>query len=319
MKVVAICSLVLAFFMSCGPHQSKDGGKDANKNMVFEPFSIVGSDVLEPLVSQWRQEFLKEYPNAKIEVRGTCSENGMTLLKSKKIQLAMISRKLSAEETGLGYIALPVAKDVVLPIINFDNSNIQTLVQKGLSIEKLQSVFNGKTQTWKQLLGDGSADKIEPYVLTVTNGTSVCWAGMLKLNPMDLSGTTLLNNNSVYTMISENKNAIGYCSSSVLYNLQSNLKKPNIYIVPVDLNNNGQADDSELFFDRYDDVYKSLIGGKVSSPPARDLYIVFKKPLNPGMQTFLKWVVTIGQNYCKDKGFANISVKQSESNIKQIQ
>jgi phosphate transport system substrate-binding protein len=319
MRIVAICSLVLTLFISCGTHQPADGEKDANKNMVFEPFSVVGSDVLEPMVLQWRHEFLKEYPNAKIEVRGTCSENGMTLLKGKKIQLAMVSRKLSTEESNTGYVAIPVAKDVILPVINFDNTNIQILVQKGLSTDKFQSIFNGKTQTWKQLLGNGSLDKIEPYILTDTNGTSVCWAEMLKMTPGEMKGTTLINNNAVYTMVAGNKNAFGYCSSSVLFNLQTNLKKPNIYIIPMDLNNNGQADDRELFFDRNDDVYSGLISGRIPSPPARELYIVFKKPVNESIYTFLKWVTTYGQNYCKDKGFANISVKQSEGNLKLIQ
>jgi len=127
------------------------------------------------------------------------------------------------------------------------------------------------------------------------------------------------SNLSVENTISGKKYGIGYCSTSVIYNAVTKERKGNIFVVPVDLNANGQADDYELVFDKLDNLKTAISSGKYPSPPARKLYLVTKsKPKDEALKTFLSWVLGIGQNYFDQTALINIDRKTADKFVNEL-
>jgi len=320
-KILIVLSVVMLTLTSCGPGRQKDVKTDSEDgtNGLSGTILIEGSETLMPLMLKWKQEFEKSQPAVKITVKSCSAGKGLTQVSGNKIQIAMISRKLAVEEVAKGFWAVPVAKDAVVPVVSFDNNNLQKIVLSGVTKDKLAKAFTGKIKTWGQLLQLPSNDPIEVYKLSDTSDLSQSWAEFLNVDPKNFTGTEVYNKNEIPGMVASNKNAIGYCSMTDIYNIQTGQKKRNLYVLPIDLNASKQADDNELVFDKLDDIKNAVASGKYPSPPARELYLVCKSiPTDPATVSFIKWILTIGQNYCSEFGFVNIEKNQASAYLKQL-
>lgn len=318
-RIQYLIAAILLFMQSCGSGlETKDNDKSQDTD-IKGSISINGSEVLFPLVTRWVNEFNKEFPQIVFDNRANCSDYSLKMLDNGTTQIAMISRELTPREQDKGLWAVPVALDAVLPVINFNNDFIQPIVQKGISKQKLAGVFNGSIKTWGQLLGNGSVDAIEAFVLPDSSGTSHVWAQFLQMDVKKLRGTCLYSNPTMANTLAANKFGIGYCSMSRIFDPNTNYRRNNLYVVPVDLNANGQADDNELVFDKLDDLKTAIISGKYPAPPVRKLYFVTKNPPNDeAVKTFILWVLGIGQNFCVQSGLLNIEKTTAETFSKQF-
>jgi phosphate transport system substrate-binding protein len=192
-------------------------------------------------------------------------------------------------------------------------------VQKGITTKKLSGVFNGTIKTWGQLLGNKSTDAIEVFILPDSSGTSHTWAEFLQMDVKKLRGTSMYSNQSLANTIASKKFGLGYCSMTRIYDPTTKEKRGNIYVIPVDLNASGQADDNELVFDKLDDLKTAIKNGKYPSPPVRTLYLVTNnKPKDEALKAFLSWVLGIGQNYCDQLGLVNIDRKTAEKFVNEL-
>jgi phosphate transport system substrate-binding protein len=318
-KILYLLPFMALLVQGCGSGSKNNAGENKNVSDLKGTIIINGSEVLFPLAIKWEEEFNKQFPRIVIENKPTCSDNSLKLLKAGLIQIAMVSRKLTEQEANEGLYAVPVAMDAVLPVISFDNDNIQTIVQKGISPKKLAGVFNGTIKTWGQLLGNKSNDAIEVLILPDSSGTSHTWAEFLQMDVKKIHGTSMYSNQSLANTIASKKLGIGYCSMSNIYDPLTKERRSNIYVLPVDLNANGQADDNELVFDRLEDLKTAIQYRKYPSPPVRTLYLVTKnKPKDDAIKTFLIWILGIGQNYCEKSGLVNIDRKSTVTFLKEL-
>lgn len=320
-KMLLILPVVLLAISSCGPGRQKDEktGSGSESTGLSGTILVEGAQTLMPLMLKWQQEFKKIQPDVKITVKPCSDAKGLKQLAGSNIQIAMISRKLTADEVKTGFWAVPVAKDAVLPVVSFDNNNLQKIVLSGVTKDKLAKAFTGKIKTWGQLLQLKSNDPITVYKLADTADVTQSWAEFLNVGPGTFTGTELYIQNDIPGRVAADKNAIGYCSITEVFNIQTGLKKRNLYVLPVDLNANNQADDNELIFDKIDDIKNAVASGKYPAPPARELFLVCKSvPTDAVTVAFIKWVLTIGQNNCSEYGFVNIEKNQASAFLKQL-
>jgi phosphate transport system substrate-binding protein len=313
-----VASAVLLF--GCG-NNTKDNGNRDNKDSVVLTGSlkISGSQTLYPMMTHWGTQYAKEQPAVKIDVRSMHSEVAIKELLEGKVDIAMLSRKPGTDsaEAGLWYAA--VAMDAVVPIISFDNPEIQPLVMRGVSKEKLAAVFSGKTKTWGQLTGRDSKEPIKVYVMSDSSGTATTWNSFLGNDNKQFKAAHLQTATEMLSHVAAEKGAIGYCSIMDAYNLQTGFRKEGLYIVPIDFNGNGVIEDNEQFYDKFSLISNAVVTGKLASPPARSLYIVTKtKPSAALMKAFIEWVLTIGQNYTPNLGYINITPQQAKQSIESM-
>jgi phosphate transport system substrate-binding protein len=323
-RIFYLFAASILLMQSCGQgpkNKAAENNISEDNNSLTKSGTIIinGSEVLFPLVMTWKMEFQKQYPKIVIENLATSSDNSMKQLKSGSINLAMVSRKLTDGEVKEGLYAVPVALDAVLPVISFDNDNIQTIVQKGITIKKLAGIFNGSIKTWGQLLANKSTEPIETYILPDTSGTSHSWADFLGIKVKMLRGKCLYNNQAVASIVATKKGGIGYCSMSRIYEPKYSQRRGNIMVCPIDLNNSGIADDKEQIFDKLDDLRTAITKGKYPSPPVRYLYLVTKgQPKDLALRSFLSWIISIGQNYCSQTGLVNIDKATADKFTKEL-
>ncbi|HNW70452.1 MAG TPA: substrate-binding domain-containing protein [Bacteroidales bacterium] len=320
-KILLVLPVVLLAISSCGPGRQKDEktGSGSETKSLSGTILVEGSQTLMPLMLKWQQEFKKSQPDVKFSVKPCSDGKSLKQLTGNKIQIAMISRKLTADEVKTGFWAVSVAKDAVLPVVSFDNSNLQKIVLAGVTKDKLAKAFTGKIKTWGQLLQLKSNDPINVFKLSDTSDVSQSWAEFLNVGPTTFTGTEVYNQQDIPGRVAADKNGIGYCSITEIFNIQTGQKKRNLYVLPVDLNANNQADDNELVFDKLDDVKNAVSTGKYPAPPARELFLVCKSvPTDAVTVAFIKWVLTIGQNNCSEYGFVNIEKNQASAYLKQL-
>jgi len=320
-KLLMIFTVLVMSLSSCGPgknEQNSDGSTDKASSVSGE-IRIEGSAVLFPLMNKWKQEFEKSQPGVKIIVKSSDSDKGLRHLAENNLQIAMVSHNQGKIIDKEDFWAVSVAKDAVVPVISFDNNNLQKIVVEGVTKDKLAAVFTGKIKTWGQLLNVKSNDPIIVHKLSGSCGTSHTWAEFLNMKPDNFIGTQLYDEKSIPAVVGANKNAIGYASIVNVYDFATGFRKKNLYVLPVDLNSSHQADDNELVFDKLDDIKNAIAAGKYPSPPARNLYLVCKTlPTDAATIAFIKWVITIGQSFCAQYGFVNIDQNEASGYLKQL-
>lgn len=310
---------VLVLFSNCSNNTPKVNCNGTDSVVLSGSMKITGSQTLYPMMVKWTSVFITENKNVKIDVRGTYSEVALQELQSNKIDIAMISRPLSEQEKAAGLWSAPVAMDAVVPIISFDNNNIQSLVMKGVSKEKLAGLFTGKYKTWEEITGKKSNVPVKVFVHSDSSGTAQTWNSFLSVKAGDVKGNRVLSDLQMLQQIIAEPGGIGYCSIMTAYNLQTGFRKEGIYILPIDYNANGTIDDNEQFYDKVSLITNAIVTGKLSQPPARELYIVTKtKPKDKLTTTFIKWVVTIGQNYMPELGYINITPEKANISIESM-
>lgn len=91
-------------------------------------------------------------------------------------------------------------------------------------------------------------------------------------------------------------------------------------IIPLDVNENGQIDPEEDFYQTSDDLIAAINDGRFPSPPARDLYLVTKgRPTKPEVIEFLKYVLSDGQQFAEETGYIGLSADKLAQNLQKLQ
>lgn len=305
---------------SCGNNvktNGKENGEDSTK--LNGSIKVMGAQVLYPMMVKWSAVFLEKNQDVRMIVRGTQSDIALQLLYKGETDVAMISRKLTKEETDKGLWCAPVAQDVLVPIISFDNNHIQPLVMKGISKEKLAGIFSGKTTKWGDIAGRKGDEPIQAYCLDDSSGTAGVWNDFLGLKLEENMATRVYTEKDIVRIVKNNKNAIGYCSMLSAYNTGNGVRQDGIYVIPVDYNSNNNIEDNEQYFDKLEIVQQAVMSGKIPAPPRRELYVVcMTKPQNPITIVFIEWILTIGQNYMPEMGYVHIPPERAKVAIESM-
>jgi phosphate transport system substrate-binding protein len=114
-----------------------------------ERLRISGSSTMCPLVEAIAERYRSVRPGVAIDVQCGGSDRGIRDLLQGNVEIAMLSRALKADETGL--YGFPMARDGVTIIVHRTNP-LATL-----SHAQIVDVFSGKTVSWRLLNGRDAA------------------------------------------------------------------------------------------------------------------------------------------------------------------
>jgi phosphate transport system substrate-binding protein len=276
-----------------------------------------GAFALYPLAIKWKDEYQKLHPEVRIDVQAGGAGKGMADALAGQVSLGMVSRDINEEEIKQGAWYVPVTKDAVIPTMNPDNPYYTALVTKGIKRETFVDLWiNEKPLTWGEIVGKEAKDAVKVYKRSDAAGAAESWAKYLGKKQDNLKGTGVFGDPGLASAVKKDVYGIGF--NNVIYVFDPSTKKPfeGLRAIPIDINENGQVDSTENFYDNIEAVNAAIADGRYPSPPARELYFVSKgKPQNKVILDFLKWVLTDGQKYVKEAGFINLS----EEKIKEAQ
>lgn len=307
-----ILLLCLVTFFACKPRKSgvaTDNVKDEPKKSISGSFTISGAYALYPLISKLANDFMTINPDVKIMVTETGTGQGIADLIDKKVNLAMISRPLNDEEKDSGIRVFPVAKDGVAPIVNQKNPYLKSILNHGLSPDKMQKIFTGdKPMFWGDLLDTTGKEKVDVYSRADESGAADVFAGFLFRKASDMKGQKVTGDNEMIKQISENPYAIGFCNFSFAFNLLSGEPKEGIQIIPFDLDFDHKIDRVEIPFKNLESAHRSIWLGIYPENLCRELTIgSVGKPTDPVIIEFIKYILTDGQKRVKESGLCELN------------
>jgi phosphate transport system substrate-binding protein len=177
---------------------------------IAQKVTVIGSDTMAQLNQKWAQEFMKAYPNIKVEVSGGGSGVGIAALRNGTTDVAAASRLIKSKETQdflVGLNVKPVQHEVALDgVVIFVNEKNTVEV---LTLAQIDRIYRSEITNWKEV---GGADL--PIVLYGREANSGTY-GFVKevvLKEKDFSAKvqTLAGTAAVYDAVGKDTSGIGY-------------------------------------------------------------------------------------------------------------
>lgn len=302
---------------SCGSGQSSA----ADGERLSGSISLSGAFALYPLAVQWADEFRKLHPDVRIDLSAGGAGKGIADALADVVDLGMVSREIEDEELAKGAVPFAVAKDAVVATVNATSPNLDALLKRGLTQQVAVGLWiTGQVKTWGQLTGSTSADPVNVYTRSDACGAAGTWAKWLGKKQDDLLGTAVYGDPGVAQAVQKDVNGIGLVNIGFAYDSKTHKPADGIVVAPLDVNNNGQIDPEEDFYDTMDHLSQAIADGLYPAPPARSLYLVTHgNPSNPIVKAFLSYVLTDGQKQNAPHGYIPVALDVADQQLKRLE
>ena len=285
-----------------------------------QEISLSGAFALYPLVVKWSEEYQKEHPGVRFNISAGGAGKGMADALSGTVDLGMFSREISQAEKDQGAWWLAVTKDAVIPTINKSNPVFTVLSKRGLTRDEFRKIYlTGEITNWKQLPGLEEDVEINVFTRSDACGAAGTWADYLGGTQEDLKGIGVFGDPGLADAVVKDVHGVGFNNTIYLYNLKTGQKNEGIEVIPIDVNENGQIDPEEAFYESFSQVLAAIANGNYPSPPARELYLVTKgKPGKPVTVDFLRWVITKGQLVVPEAGYVPLTREKLDAGLQSL-
>jgi phosphate transport system substrate-binding protein len=300
---------VIIFLAACTSTKKKE-----------QTISLSGAFALYPLVIKWSEEYQKENPDIRFNISAGGAGKGMADALSGTVDLGMFSREIAQAEIDKGVWSVAVTKDAVIPTVNAASPVVEVLKTRGVTRSEFQGLYiDGKYSNWNQLPGITTDQPINVFTRSDACGAADTWATYLGGKQENLKGVGVFGDPGLADAVVKDEKGIGFNNTIYLYDIKTGNKNPGIEVIPIDVNENGQLDAEENFYDTFDQVLAAIAEGKYPSPPARELYLVAKgKPAKQATLDFLKWVVTKGQKFVPEAGYVPLTQSRLDEQIDKL-
>jgi phosphate transport system substrate-binding protein len=180
-----------------------------------ESVVIKGSTTVLPIAQAALEAYMKVNKGVQISLSGGGSGDGIKSLIDKAADIADSSREIKKEEIelaaskGVKPVVHVIAHDAIIPVVNPKNK------VKGLSIDQLSQIYQGKITNWKEVGGDDL--KIVVISRDSSSGTFESWDHfVMKKVRVTPKAQMLASNGAIVTAIANNRYAISYLGMGYL-------------------------------------------------------------------------------------------------------
>ncbi|MDR1738054.1 MAG: PstS family phosphate ABC transporter substrate-binding protein [Candidatus Symbiothrix sp.] len=304
MKKFVLLFLSIAIIAGC----SKKSQETSTNSELSGTIQLSGAFALYPMAVKWAEEFNKIHPNVKIDISGGGAGKGMTDALAKVVDIGMVSREVYPEEKEKGAFPIAVVKDAVIPTINTENPELESILKIGLKKEIAVKLWNQELKTWGDVLGTSAKTPVHVFTRSDACGAAETFAAWFGKKQEHLKATGVYGDPGLAAAVQKDKLGIGYNNIAYAYDQKSKKPFEGLAIIPIDVNDNGQIDPEEDFYETSVTLIQAINDNRYPSPPARDLYLVSNgKPTKPEVVAFLEYVLSEGQQYAEETGYIGLS------------
>ena len=312
-------SLATLLMMSCGGKQKNSEAEVQEGDGLKGIIQLSGAFALYPMAVKWAEEFRKLNPGVKIDISGGGAGKGMTDALAGVVDIGMVSREIYPEEMSKGAFPIATVKDAVVPTINVNNPEFETIRKVGLTREKARSLWGKEYTTWGEVLGTLSTIPLHVFTRSDACGAAETFAAWFDEKQEDLKATAVFGDPGVASAVQKDKVGIGYNNIAYVYDQKTKKPFEGLAVMPIDLNGDGVITEDEYFYDTSGDLIEAIGDGRYPSPPARDLYLVTKgKPTKPEVIAFLEYALTDGQQFADETGYISLSQEQLNDELAKL-
>ena len=221
---------------------------------------IDGSTSMVGINQALKNNFEQKFPGTSIQTDAKGTDKGILGILTGAIDVAGISRPLTAQEQAQGLAAIPIAKDAIAIVVGQENP-----FRKGLTQEQIKDIFQGKITNWSQVGGKDVPIKVinRPAI----SGTYQTFQALV-LGGENFGNTpnfTNLERDATTPLLQAlGKNGIGYATYGQIINQQT------VRAIAVE----------------------GLTPEASNYPYVRTLYYAYKNPLTPSVKDFLGYATS---------------------------
>lgn len=312
--LVFVLTIVLA---GCAKSDKKESKETKQGSEISGTIKVSGAWALYPLMVKWGEEFEKLHPGVRVDVSAGGAGKGAADALGGLVDIGMVSRDIKQDEIQKGGFFVPVVKDAVVPVINENNPVLwKGLAEKGIKKQTFIDLFiNEKALTWGEIAGTSAADKVQVYTRSDACGAAETWAAYLgNKKQEDLKGVGIYGDPGIAEAVKKDLLGIGFNNLNYAYDAKTGLPTGGLFIVPIDVNENGKIDPEEDLKTK-NKAITAIKSGVYPSPPARDLFLLTKDSFKGPAKEFVKWILTDGQKYVDEIGY----IQLPDNKIKEAQ
>lgn len=282
--------------------------------------AISGAWALYPMMTRWAEEFQMLHPGVQFDVSAGGAGKGMADALAGAVDIGMVSRAITPEEEAKGAYWIAVTKDAVFPMVNAANPVLADLMAKGITQETLTGIFiTGEITTWGQVVGRPEVtDEIHVYTRSDACGAAETWAKYLgDKKQEDLLGIGVFGDPGLLEAVVKDPLGIGYNNLGYAFDAKTNAPVAGSVAAPIDANQNGAVDAEELL-ETKTEATEMVATGVYPSPPARALNLVTNgKPTGLAAE-FIRWILTDGQQFVGEAGYAQLTQEQLNEGLEKL-
>jgi phosphate transport system substrate-binding protein len=221
---------------------------------------INGSTSMVGINQILKSNFEKKFPGTSILTNAQGSDKGISGVVTGAIDLAAISRPLTAQEQDQGLVAIPIAKDAIAIVVSLANP-----FRKGLTQQQVKDIFQGKITNWSEVGGPSAPIQVinRPSISGTFQTFQSLVLGGESFGKTD-NFTTMTRDATTPILQALGKNGISYATYSQIANQQT------VRAIAVD----------------------GLTPEATNYPYFRSLYYVYKNPPTPPVKAFLGYAAS---------------------------
>jgi len=292
---------------------------DATGNALSGTIRVSGAWALYPMMVRWSEEFRKVHPGFRIDISAGGAGKGLADALGGLVDLGMLSRDITAEETSRGAALVAVVKDSVFPTLNSSNRQLPKLLQTGIKKSILAALWvGGRSLTWGELSGVADPTPVQVYTRSDACGAAETWAKYLGGTQADLQGVAVYGDPGLAEAVKKDPAAIGYNNLNYCFDGKTDRPQEGLAVLPIDLDDNGKLDPGELIQTRTA-ALAAVRSGKYPSPPTRELFLVTKKEFSGPARVFVGWILGAGQRFIPEAGYIALTEERLKENLQMLQ
>jgi len=297
------------------------GGQTASQEdgALQGTITVSGAWALYPMMTRWAEEFEALHPGVQFDVSAGGAGKGMADALAGAADIGMVSRDVTPEEENKGAYWVAVTKDAVFPMVSTENPALAELQSQGLTRAVFEGIYiTGEIKTWGQAVGKPEITaEIHVYTRSDAAGAPETWAKYLGKKQEDLLGIGVFGDPGLLEAVIKDPMGIGYNNLGYAYDNASGKPVTGGIPIPVDTNENGQADPEEVLETKAEAV-EMVATGKYPSPPARALNLVIQGKPKGVVQAFIEWVLSDGQQLVGEAGYVTLTSEQLQASMQKV-
>ncbi|MEJ2092368.1 MAG: phosphate ABC transporter substrate-binding protein [Syntrophobacterales bacterium] len=196
LALLILCGLLASAAVGCG------------RDKASKSLCVAGSTSVQPFAEKLAEEYMRQHPQARIDVQGGGSSAGIYAAQQGAADLGASSRELVKKEKGLQ--EFPIAYDGIAIIVHKQNP------LANLSLGQIRQIFQGKITDWK-------AFKLKPHPIDIItreegSGTRNAFEELVMGKKTEITPEALVqdSNGSVREIVANDPYAIGYISMGLV-------------------------------------------------------------------------------------------------------